>query len=95
MAGYTAGPWKVGGGIGYSTGKPTVSIWGQTPPGKQSGEWIAQEVAPANAALIAAAPELLEALSEAVKLMPLGSTIRSAWVLKTLNLIAKAEGGVK
>lgn len=41
---------------------PRVSIWGPTPPGKQSGDWIAKDVRPANAKLICSAPEMYAAL---------------------------------
>lgn len=58
---HTPGPWNLG-GVSNPRTDPRYSIWGPTPPGKQSGEWIAKDVAKANARLIAAAPELLAAL---------------------------------
>jgi hypothetical protein len=64
MSAHTPGPWGVG-GVSTPTGmEPYCNIWGPVPPGKQSGQMIAAEVAPENAPLIAAAPDLLAALEE-------------------------------
>lgn len=43
-------------------------------------------------AKMAAAPELLAALREAVTLMPLGTAIRAEWMGRASAAIAKAEG---
>jgi hypothetical protein len=48
--------------------------------------------AEANARLIAAAPDLLAALKEAIKIVPLGSTKVAEWVPRAMNAIDKAEG---
>ena len=58
---HTLGPWHLG-GITDPTTDPRYSVWGPTPPDAQSGEWIAKDITPANAHLIAAAPELLACL---------------------------------
>jgi hypothetical protein len=66
MANFTPGPWHLG-GIGNPLTDPRYNIWGLPAnwlpaKGMQSGECIAQDVTPANARLIAAAPEMYEAL---------------------------------
>lgn len=48
--------------------------------------------AEANARLIAAAPDLLAALKEAIKIVPLGSTKVAEWVPRAMDAIDKAEG---
>jgi len=59
---HAPGPWHVG-GVSTPTGmEPYCNVWGPVPKGKQSGEMVACDVAPNNANLIAAAPEMFEAL---------------------------------
>jgi|SRR5579862_2763955 len=94
MSKFTPGPWHTG-GTGFVLGKPLVSIWGPTPEGKQSGEWIAKEVSPANARLIAAAPDGY-ALAEFVVIstLLLGEENESINQLREManQLIAKVKG---
>ena len=59
---HTPGPWNTGGIANPNSDRPHTSVWGPTPVGKQSGEWIAKDVTLPNARLIAAAPDLLDAL---------------------------------
>jgi hypothetical protein len=58
---------------------------------KGEGRGITAEQAAANARLIAAAPDLLEALIDAASTQPADSTIK--WVLWSRAAIAKATGG--
>ena len=55
---FTEGPWHTGGEI-ITNGEVRYNVWGPTPWGKQSGTMVCQLARPADAALIAAAPELL------------------------------------
>lgn len=61
MKARTPGPWHTG-GISDPLGSPRVGIWGPTPPGAQSGIWIARDVKLADARLIAAAPAMYQEL---------------------------------
>lgn len=56
--GCTAGPWASGGLFDPGSDRETQWIWGPRQPGCQSGPLIAKEVSPANARLIADAPQL-------------------------------------
>lgn len=91
---YTPGPWSQG----YSeAGIDCVWLGGLTEPEHSMGPddtWIACNT-PANARLIAAAPELLEALREAVERErnPFEPDNQSRYHLKWSALIAKATGG--
>jgi hypothetical protein len=59
---HTPGPWDTG-GISYADPKnPRMNVWSKAAPGMQSGMMIAKEASIDNARLIAAAPELLDAL---------------------------------
>lgn len=66
MSAHTPGPWHVGGVSTPSGMEPYCNIWGPVPPGKQSGQMVAAEVAPEDAQLIAAAPDLFVALKALV-----------------------------
>lgn len=44
------------------------------------------------ASLFAAAPELLEEIKYALRMMPLGSRSRSDWAVRVAELVKKAEG---
>jgi len=90
---YTLGPWESGRNpTGTSSNEIVVRPAGQFP----HGEWIADcgsatdKRAVANARLIAAAPELLDALTQAVASHGLG---RSDWLVAAQAAIAKATGG--
>lgn len=92
----TPGPWHTG-GIGISAnGRRSMSVWGPTPEGAQSGEWIAKDVRPANAALIAAAPDMLTLLEDALEyfvatLSPCEPDCE-CFIHLTRAVIAKAKG---
>ena len=58
-------PWHTAGTANPNT-DPRQGVWGPTPPGAQSGEWIAKDIRPANAEFIVRAcnahDDLLDAL---------------------------------
>lgn len=58
----------------------------------QSRGWLPNAEAEANARLVAAAPDLLETLKEAVALIPLGAVKRAAFVERASQMIARIEG---
>lgn len=62
---HTPGPWHTGGTSYLRRDDPRMNVWSRTKAGKQSGEILASEVKPANARLMAAAPDLYAALKEA------------------------------
>lgn len=99
---HTKGPWHIGGtfwrqrGIDKNAERiALVNIWGPTPEGMQSGETIAKEVTPANALLIASAPDLLDACQAAlltlninrkyVECVPLEDKLRKVLAMATGN----------
>ena len=92
MSTHTQGPWMVS-RYSQSTVLKAISIRG-------ANERIARVVVPdtaqsiseyvANARLIAAAPDLLEALEDAASTQPADSPIK--WVLRARAAIAKAKG---
>jgi hypothetical protein len=95
---FTPGPWRV---IPKAGGFGPVSILAQLPVGISIGHPVAypgigdfDEVEAANAQLVAAAPELLEALKDAVAFignLPAGSGGFQAYV-KAMEIIDRAEG---
>ena len=92
---HTPGPWKVGRYTPNATeisilttgGAPVTPAWGPK-------FYVNSEQAKANARLIAAAPDLLEALDAIVQRIYDGSSISpySAEYRNALNAIAKATG---
>lgn len=104
---HTPGPWVVGRKLDYGqsilidaeNGEPSLhySSWQGLAivHGCDDSPIKGPEVAEANARLISAAPELLEALRELVKVVPIAneteSQDRAKW--KALAAITKAEGG--
>jgi hypothetical protein len=62
----TPGPWEVGGTFHPGTPQERRWIWGAAPAGCRSGKIVAQFVRTKDAHLVAAAPELLEALEAAL-----------------------------
>lgn len=71
---HTPGPWMYSGAgsikrdytaIGCTDGETIATAWGHS----NSGFFVSEEEKEANARLIAAAPELLEALQEAISLI--------------------------
>src|SRR5712671_3511890 len=64
---FTPGPWHLGGTFMPDSKDPRQCVWSSTPFGQQSGEIICKDVTPANARLIAAAPDLLAALRDLVE----------------------------
>lgn len=63
---HTPGPWHTAGTFDPDQ-DPRQNIWSEARPGAVSGELVARHAKPANARLIAAAPELLDALQLFVK----------------------------
>lgn len=63
MAEHTPGPWRVGRSGSVVADHPVPEISGSNDVKYYGGHLIAESIAPQNAALIAAAPELLAALS--------------------------------
>ena len=61
MANHTETPWHIAGTSNPST-NPRESLWGPIPLGAQSGEWIAKDIRPANAAFIVRAVNCHEEL---------------------------------
>jgi hypothetical protein len=91
---WTAGPWSI---EFFQSPNPGLEDWPSININNSTGYNIAEIHLPddedeANAQLIASAPELYEALREAVELMPLGTTVRANWLTKTSELLAKARG---
>lgn len=68
MSDHTPGPWTIGGTFMPYSDDPRENVWGPH-PGMASGMVVCTEVRPADARLIAAAPDLLEALKNLVKPM--------------------------
>ncbi len=66
---HTPGPWRTGGTSFPGTDQARMNVWSPTPKGMQSGDIIAANCKPADAHLIAAAPELLAALKRSLKAM--------------------------
>lgn len=62
MITHTPGPWHTAGITDPDGPSPMCSVWGPTPEGMQSGEWICRNVNLKNGPLIAAAPALAEAV---------------------------------
>jgi hypothetical protein len=61
---HTPGPWRVGEKVDYLTDEGTIEISDDKGP-----HWIAHALTTDNASLIAAAPDLLEALKDLVALV--------------------------
>jgi hypothetical protein len=93
---YTKGPWNTGDSMNefYNGRDWTVPVWASNGPegGKIAAEAIApaREMAQANARLIAAAPDLLEALQEIVE--TLDTNDFAHWTESARSAIAKATG---
>ncbi len=87
MSKHTSGPW---------TAHSTKSFYVFGPAslsdkaGLDYGPFVCSASTQANARLIAAAPELLEALSDAVSTQPADSPIK--WVIRARAALAKAAG---
>jgi hypothetical protein len=62
MSAHTPGPWHCGGIFEPNSARPTSNVWGPTPPGMQSGNIVCCNATIPDARLIAAAPDLAEAL---------------------------------
>lgn len=58
----TPGPWHLGGIFEPNSDRPTSNVWGPTPPGMQSGNIVCCNATVPDARLIAAAPDMAEAL---------------------------------
>ncbi len=91
---HTPGPWHTGGTSFPGTDRARMNVWSPTPKGMQSGDIIAANCKPADARLIAAAPELLDALrvvaSDGWVDLPISEQDR--WLKLSTKAIAKAEG---
>jgi len=80
---YTAGPWTVAAGPTYCAIRTDARVIADM-------RLVGLHYNKADATLIAAAPELLEALKDAVSTQPADSPIK--WVLNARAAIAKATG---
>lgn len=92
MSAHTPGPWHMGGIVNPDGPSATCSVWGPTPKGMQSGEWICRNVSLKNGPIIAAAPDLAEALAWMVKKIddyPIGLD-ESNWIRTARAALAKA-----
>ena len=87
MSKHTSGPWTA-----HST--KSFYVFGPASLSEQAGldygPFVCNASSQANARLIAAAPELLEALSDAVSTQPSDSPIK--WVIRARAAIANATG---
>jgi hypothetical protein len=112
VSGHTPGPWEAKRGAGWYVYRPSAAsrrdkalAVGMTPAAslvsspRVSGEdWFEDSEAEANAYLMAAAPDLLGKLCEAVELLeidPEADEVGSDawnWLKQARELIAKAEG---
>lgn len=98
MTKHTQGPWTHDGAANIHLADSSGGILGDVPLFSLDFHSPLFESRPeqckANAALIAAAPDLLEALKEALKFLPEGQN--GPWPVKAAAIaaIAKAEGGV-
>jgi len=80
---YTAGPWTIAAGPTYCAIRTDARVIADM-------RLVGLHYNKADAALIAAAPDLLEALEDAVSTQPADSPIK--WVLRARAAIAKATG---
>ena len=93
---HTPGPWRVGDGSFVIGNHPAPGITGSDDVHHYGGHLICESVSQANARLIAAAPELLEAAKQALQVF-----VDQGWdddlsAAKSLKAaIAKAEGGAE
>lgn len=88
MSKHTRGPWKV---IGPDSMHPSQAMVCAT-IGVQIYSAPLTNETEANAHLIAAAPDLLEALKEALALMPGGTITRNEWEARARAALKKASG---
>lgn len=63
---HTPTPWNTA-GVSNPDSDQRMSVWGPISEGKQSGEWVAKDIRPANAAFIVRAVNAHEALVEALE----------------------------
>lgn len=94
---WTPGPWRTGGTTYPGTERATMNVWGPTAPGMQSGQMVAKDALVYDARLIAAAPEMYEALlavavTEGV--IELALSRHEDLRQKIDTALAKAHGGV-
>ena len=93
MSKHTPGPWQIGKNFGSVVcDTPVPGIRGSDDTEYYGGHLIAESVTEANARLIAAAPELLEALKELMVAADRVSAEPVTWLGKARAAIAKAEG---
>ena len=96
MSKHTPGPWQIGKNFGSVVcDTPVPGISGSDDTEYYGGHLIAESVTEANARLIAAAPELLEALKELMVAADRVSAEPVTWLGKARAAIAKAEGTPK
>lgn len=93
---HTPGPWHTGGTAFLREG-PRMNVWSRTAKGDQSGEILAKDVKPANARLMAAAPELIAVTREMCRIIAFASPETLVEALKRCyddarEAIDKAEG---
>ena len=94
MSGYTPGPW-------FTDPNDATKVLKQFRSPKVRNEtiavtnrtWMTESEKIGNGRLIAAAPQLLEALKEAVGLIEMAVPFEGSTVRKARAAIAKAEGG--
>lgn len=86
---HTLGPWRIGKAYGaVVSDHPVTLMRGSDDVEAYGGHMVAESVAKNNLALVAAAPELLEALIDAVE----NPTDDAYWIAQARAAIAKATG---
>jgi hypothetical protein len=87
---HTKGPWE------YEAGEPVSCVYTKVDGKCTDIAYLSLPNHAANARLIAAAPDLLEALEAAVEWNGYDDYgIRSVWLKQALSAIAKAKGGAE
>lgn len=88
MSAHTPGPWRL-----YCTQKDEFVVRKMFPDGQEAHQIAVKVRGYGNARLIAAAPELLEALKDALDLIDSISPVEGNTVRKARAAIAEATGG--
>jgi hypothetical protein len=94
QATHTAGPWHTGGIFEPDSDRPSANVWGPTFPGMQSGNIVCCNATVADARLIAAAPDMAEALRDALVQLECSPMISGYLAVVTRARAALAKAGL-
>lgn len=87
---FTPGPWKMG-----MNANDEVAIWTSSPSTNIVAKIYSvphENNTDANAALIAAAPEMYAALEEITRVLMSGQKLNDSWLANTLDILGKVRG---